>query len=179
MAKKKKIQLTQEDIDLIRNQIPNLQNQIPEVQNLLKQDKSAKTAFFKNPFKFLREKFNISLMGLIADFKSLIRRFNQSAKELFNKLTEQFDGCFACKLSALIIIYATLAKLGGLTVIAIELVDKFVELLQISITNKGTSIDKFIEKLKWVAETIKPSRLAEVFCKELGPCNPDWQLAPA
>jgi hypothetical protein len=71
------------------------------------------------------------LIAIIADADKLIDRFNTSVRDIFDEIKERFDACFACKLSALIVIYAMLAKPGAPAAIALEVVDKIVELIQL------------------------------------------------
>jgi hypothetical protein len=161
-----------DELILSQNESDNLKEEMKKVQLLLEKDASARVSFFKNPFLFLRQKFNIFLVGFIADSKEKIEDFNNSVRKLFDRLKEVFNECFACKLSALIIIYGLLAKYGVAMLGFLEIADQIISKLDEFFGNTSKRANDWIEKLKNSLDEIKPSTLALRFCQDIGLCRP-------
>jgi hypothetical protein len=149
---------------LPENELEELRKEMPQIQNLLENDLIARDNFFKNPFLFLRRKFNLFIIARIADFKELISSFNRTVITMFQKLKSFFDSCFACKFSCVILIYGVLAKLSIPVELLFEKIDSILEVIETFFKGTGKKSNFRIKKIKNLTDQIRPSTLALRFC---------------
>ncbi len=161
-----------EQLELTEIEKRELRLEIPKIQTLLEESSNQRNEFLKNPFVFLRAKTKISLLNFLAESKELIEDFDEAVRKLFNRLRKFFNKCVACKLAALIIIYALLAKFGIPLFALVDYLGQFIAKLQDFFENKSESADSLLTRIARDLDKIKPKTLALRFCEAIGMCQP-------
>lgn len=160
------------NIYLTKEEIENLKHELPLINKELNEKPVAKRSFFRNPFRFLSNRFNITLLKYIGKYKLLINSLNDSVKEVFDIAIEVFNNCFACKLAVLLLIIGILAKFSIPLIGILEFADQIMAKLEEFFEDTSDAANKILEYMKDAVEPIRPSTLALKYCQFMGLCRP-------
>lgn len=146
----------------------NLRSEVEILKGTFQNSKIERIKFLKHPFKYLNEKFKITLINkYIKNWKPLIHDFNEAVKNLFKKLIDVIDNCFACILATIILIYGLLAK-ASLPLIALT---HNIHIIIASLEAVFDQRPKGIEKLINLLKDCSPEQMARAFCEFFGMCQ--------
>jgi hypothetical protein len=147
-----------------------LQSGIQRIQTDLESNHQKRIHFSQDPIGFLNS-YDVSLITSFTKNEDLSQNFIKNSEEIRLRIIRLFNQCTACRLSVLLAVYSVLGSCQLPLGLIIDALPTVISACRDILHKQDIEIERYLAALQRTTEEIRPSKLANKICNDLGMCN--------